>query len=269
MTSGADLTRNSDGISPSASCPPRGGPSPAGATYEVASEVEFELVRMRPPVSTDVLPAAEPGPPISVNEHAVRLCRSHGGLLLDQTGDIPVTPAQLPALGASESGGNAGDQEVPVRAQLLRLIDPAAPAKLEVAAIPNTSFDNPVDRIGPNSYPADVTAASSGWGGPLVRASGVGAMPAPVTPRAPLPSGTGCGAFSAESELLELLFDVALAKAEGRLIGPLRAARIHFPAVLQAPANEPASAVMPGQASPAPASSDFSRDQFLKEARAL
>jgi hypothetical protein len=52
-------------------------------------------------------------------------------------------------------------------------------------------------------------------------------------------------------------------------VAPLRATRTPSPAVPQAPANEPAGAVAPGQATPAPAGSDFPREQFLKEARAL
>jgi hypothetical protein len=52
-------------------------------------------------------------------------------------------------------------------------------------------------------------------------------------------------------------------------VAPLRAVRTPSPAVPQAPANEPAGAVVPGQASSASAGSDFSREQFLKEARAL
>jgi hypothetical protein len=60
----------------------RGGLSPAGAAYDAASETEAELIRMRSPVSTNMLPATEPGSPVSVHKHALRLRHGcHGGLL--------------------------------------------------------------------------------------------------------------------------------------------------------------------------------------------
>jgi hypothetical protein len=229
MTPGrADPARDSDGVTLSVNCPPRGGPSQTGAGYEPASEVELELIRMRPPVSTNMLPAAEPGSPISVDVHALRLCHVHDGVLLDQAGkDFPATPAQSPVLGACESGSDADDQEVPARAQLRRLSDSVPTAKPEVALIPNSiSADTwPIEHL------VGVAVASPGWGGP-VRASEAGGAPS----------------------------------ASGHPDDDLPPRHPHTPDVPRA-VSEPAGAVTPGQAAPAPSGSVYP-DKYLTLARA-
>lgn len=97
----------------------RGGPSPAGAGYDAASEIEAQLGRPGTGVSTDVLFPSQPAPVVRSHVHELRLRHvCHGGLLRWSRVEARGLRRADTRRRACEPGRLAGSGGRPVRAPL-------------------------------------------------------------------------------------------------------------------------------------------------------
>lgn len=112
----------------------RSGSSPAGAVYDAASEAEGKLIRMGSPVSTNMLPVSEPGSPIGVHVHALRLRHVCHGDLRDHAGVSPPLGRTAMRPLAYERGRRAVIAGRPVRARMRSSFDSRGAANVWRAA---------------------------------------------------------------------------------------------------------------------------------------